>query len=192
MVTTDDTSVNASTTDPEPLLRVRNLCVSREGRHVVDDLSLTVGHQEVVGLIGDRGAGKRAALEAIVGETEKSGSVQWRGMDVSRSTARQLQRLGLVSTLQRPPRLERARDAFWEPSVHALISRGLAMRGELVDRKLPDARVIHAMRSVCLPDSISGNTLRTLSGGTILRVQLARLLAASPQLIVLDEPLTGR
>ncbi|MCZ6690544.1 MAG: ATP-binding cassette domain-containing protein, partial [Planctomycetota bacterium] len=72
-------------------------------RRVVEGISLTVGEGEIVGLLGRNGAGKTTSFRMAVGMiTPDSGSVMFRGQEVTREPMYRRARLGMGYLSQEP------------------------------------------------------------------------------------------
>jgi ABC-2 type transport system ATP-binding protein len=79
----------------DPVVTVRGLTKSYEGRVVVDHLDLVVNDGEVLGLIGANGAGKTTTVETLQGlRRQDSGEVRVLGLDPLRDTDRLRQQVG--------------------------------------------------------------------------------------------------
>lgn len=88
-------------TNHQPLLQVRGLSKRFGGLHAVSDLSLDVGHNEVVGLIGPNGAGKSTAFNLISGTlSPTAGQVLLAGEDITGRAPSTVVRRGLARTFQ--------------------------------------------------------------------------------------------
>ncbi len=156
-----------------PVVAVRGLTKSYDGRVVVDHLDLDVRAGEVVGLIGANGAGKTTAVEMIQGlRRPDSGTIEVLGLDPVRDAARlrpligsQLQSSGLPDRLRVSEAVElfsgrRARDG------DALLERfGLGHRRRYA--------------------------FGTMSGGERQRLFLVLALLNQPRLVILDELTQG-
>lgn len=149
----------------EPLIAARDLVLVRDGRVVLDHVTLAVGPGEIVTLVGPNGAGKTTLVRVLLGLVPPdSGTVHRRpGLTVGYA----------------PQRLE------IDPALPLTVARFLTLarpagREELGER----------LAEVGLPPCLD-RQIGALSGGEFHRLLLARALLRDPDLLVLDEPLTG-
>lgn len=83
------------------LLKLQNVCRRFGGLQAVQDVSLTVGRSEILGLIGPNGAGKTTLVNVITGvHRASSGQVLFEGRDITRLAPYQTARIGLARTFQ--------------------------------------------------------------------------------------------
>ena len=152
----------------------------------LNDVSLTIGDGEFIGLIGHTGSGKSTLVQHLNGLImPTSGRVLVDGMDLAdKGTDRRAvrQRVGLV--FQYPE------NQLFEETVEKDIAFGPKNLG-LDDAEI-DRRVRDAMRRVALDyDRLHERSVFELSGGQMRRVAIAGVLAMEPQVLVLDEPCAG-
>lgn len=154
----------------------------------VDDVTLTVGKGEAVGLVGESGSGKTTLGRCLLRLTTPSrGAVRFDGIDVLALEGRSLRRLR-----------RRMQIVFQDPfgSLNPRMTIGAAV-GEplevhrLVKRADLRARVDALLREVGLDESFSKRYPHELSGGQRQRVGVARALSVEPEFIVLDEPVSA-
>ncbi len=182
----------------EPVLEVTDLVkhfpiraglLRREvGRvHAVDGVTLQVAERETLGIVGESGCGKTTLGRAILRLHEPtSGTVRYRGEDVTAASAPRMRELrrNLQMVFQDPfaslnPRLP-VRDTVSEP----LIIHG-------TDRKEAHDRVAGLLDAVGLSPEHGNRYPHEFSGGQRQRIGIARALALSPDVIILDEPVSA-
>ena len=168
----------------EPALRVTDAVVGYDGRVVLHRVCLEVAAGEVVAILGANGSGKSTLVRAALGLVPlRAGEVQLFGVSLRRF--RDWRRIGYV-----PQRL--GAGAGVPATVREVVAQGrLARRRFGRPRSAADtAAVATALHAVGLADR-AGDPVTTLSGGQQQRVLIARALAGTPELLVLDEPTAG-
>ncbi|MEU0070008.1 branched-chain amino acid ABC transporter permease/ATP-binding protein [Streptomyces sp. NPDC006332] len=173
-------------------LQVRDLTVRYGGVVAVDGLSLNVEPGQVVGLIGPNGAGKTSAIDAVTGFTRAaSGRVCLGDRDLTRLPVHRRAAAGLSRSFQS---LELFEDMTVLDNLYAACDRPgrWAYLMDLVhpgSRALP-AHVLVAVREFGLQDSLD-RPVGDLSYGERRLLAIARAVAASPSVLLLDEPAAG-
>jgi ABC-type branched-subunit amino acid transport system ATPase component len=177
-------------------LEVRDIRVRFGGNVAVDGVSLAVGADEIVGLIGTNGAGKSTLMNAIGGFVRAKGTVALHGEDVSRYGPARRAREGLGRTFQ-------AAQLFPELTVRETVEVALEARGRTAFLStallLPHASIRERRRRAEADDLIgflglgryANNRISDLSTGTRRIVELAGLLALDARVLCLDEPTAG-
>jgi branched-chain amino acid transport system ATP-binding protein len=176
------------------LLETRRLTVSYGGLRANDDIDLDIEAGQVVGLIGPNGAGKTTFIDAITGFTDiTSGSVEFDGVDLAGKSPADRAHLGLSRTFQSLELFEdlTVRDnllaAAERPRWHSFL--GDALRPGRNERAYYD-QVERALAVLGIA-SLAGTFPTDLSHGQRKLVGVARALAATPKLVLLDEPAAG-
>jgi oligopeptide/dipeptide ABC transporter ATP-binding protein len=153
----------------------------------VDDVSLHVYRGETLGLVGESGCGKstlaRTALR-LIEPTE--GTITLDGRDITKISQRELR-----------PMRHRMQMVFQDPfgslnprrRIGAIVGDSLALRG--VPKAERQAQVLAALERVGLGVDHVGRYPHELSGGQRQRVGVARALAADPDLLIADEPVSA-
>tara|TARA_R100000005_G_scaffold96614_1_gene85164 strand:+ start:1025 stop:1885 length:861 start_codon:yes stop_codon:yes gene_type:complete len=144
------------------LLAARHVSVYRDGRTILEDVSLGVGEKDFITIIGPNGAGKSMLLKCMMGFYAPS-----EGAVVRRDGLK----IGYV-----PQRL------VADHTVPIRVRRFLTLR-----RKARPADIERVAEETGISDYLD-QSLHVLSGGELQRVLLARALLDNPDLLVLDEP----
>ena len=167
------------------ILAAENITVHRGGRAILRDVSLQAHAGEFIAVLGPNGAGKSTLLKVLAGLLKPdSGQVL---LDSERLTAIPLRRLaGRRAYLPQNPYLE------WPISVERLVALGLTPRlpatGGLPQDFTP--AITRALTRCDLVDK-RDQPATTLSGGEFARAMLARAIVSEPQILIVDEPITG-
>ena len=166
----------------EPLLRLERVCKRFDGLLAVDDASFAVEAGRITALIGPNGAGKTTLFSIISGFlTPSEGRILHRGAEITGMPAHLLARRGIVRTFQ-------VAQPFAGLSVH----ENIALGAHLLRRARADALAAAAevASAVGLGDLL-GRPAASLTVAGRKRLEVARALAAEPQLLLLDEVLAG-
>jgi branched-chain amino acid transport system ATP-binding protein len=167
-----------------PLLALDRARLSFGGIVALDDVSLEVAEDSIVGLIGPNGAGKTTAFNAITRLYRlDSGDVVFDGRSLKRVRPSRVIRLGIARTFQNL-------ELF--PTLTVLEN---VLVGAHVSTRLQREREQRRQALATLADvGIAEHANRPASGlpfGTLKRIELARALASKPRLLLLDEPAGG-
>ncbi len=163
------------------LLEVKNLCLTRESRVLLNNVNLALKPGEIHVLLGLNGSGKSTlayTLMGCAGYTPDRGEILFEGRDITPLSLSERARLGITLAWQEPARFEGI-------PVGKYISLGM---------KEPDRqRVLEALEAVALPPAQYAYRAvdKTLSGGERKRIELAAVYAMRPRLAILDEPDSG-
>lgn len=160
------------------------------GAQILEDISLTVGAGELLGIIGPNGAGKSSFVNILSGVTRpSSGRIVLQGKEVTRASATRRARMGLSRSFQTSALFdglsagENVRLAV-QAAGGAVLSpfRGAgAAADEVIDSLLTRVRMPGRARTLA----------RDLSHGDRRKLELAMALASDPAVLLLDEPMAG-
>jgi putative spermidine/putrescine transport system ATP-binding protein len=160
-------------------LEIREASVLYGANRVLDRVSLSAAGGEFVGLLGASGCGKTTLLRAICGFVDlASGSIVVGGQDVTRMSP---ERRNIAMVFQSY--------ALW-PHMTVAQNIGYGLKLRHVGRAEIDARIDELLAMMRL-DGLGQRKVTALSGGQRQRVALGRALAISPQVLLLDEPLSN-
>jgi iron complex transport system ATP-binding protein len=167
------------------VIEVRHLIVRAGSATLVDDVSLGVASGTWCTVIGPNGAGKTTLVEAVAGLRRlDGGSISVAGRDVTDLGERE--RARLIALVPQHPVVPVGM------SVSDYVSLGrLAFHGPLRAPSTGDQAVVRSVLERLSLSSFAGRDVATLSGGERQRAVLARALAQSTPLVVLDEPISG-
>ncbi len=163
-------------------LAVVSIAKAYDKRVVLSDVSLTVGHGEVIGLLGPNGAGKTTCFYSVMGLVKPdSGRIMLDGDDI---TGLPMYRRAILGLGYLPQETSIFRGLSVEKNILAVLELAEPNR---------DARAAKLDR---LLDEFGLTRLRdapamALSGGERRRAEIARALAADPSIMLLDEPFAG-
>jgi Fe-S cluster assembly ATP-binding protein len=164
------------------VIELRDLTVSVGGTCILRGVHMDVRAGETVALFGPNGSGKTTLLFSIMGfpgyEVE-SGSIRFKGEDITGLPLDERARRGIGMSFQRPPAVRgvRLRDV---------------MAACLVRRGMDDGAFIEeAAESLALKGFLGRDLNRGFSGGEIKRSELLQLRAQEPDFVMFDEPDSG-
>ncbi len=179
------------------LLKINKLTKEFGGLKAVSNFNIEINEGELVGLIGPNGAGKTTAFNLMTGVYEPtSGQMDFNGESLlglkpyqvtQRGIARTFQNIRLFSDLSV---LDNVKIAY-----HFHVKYGLLEAVLRLGRYYPEEDAIEEKALECLKmfklDDRRDEIARNLPYGEQRRLEIARALAAQPQLLLLDEPAAG-
>ena len=168
------------TTSIPPLLDISHLQVVRDGRRILDDVSLQVQPGSLHAVLGLNGSGKSTLAYTLMGSAgyaPDAGRIIFGGRDVTDLSMGERGRLGMTLAWQEPARFE-----------GLTVRRYLGIGMNPVEPK----RLQSALDAVGLDETYLDRMVDdALSGGERKRIELAAVYAMAPKLAILDEPDSG-
>jgi len=169
---------------PFPALEIQGLTRAFGGLMAVNDLGLRIEQGEIFGLLGPNGSGKTTALNLMSGLLHSdAGTIHLAGRNITGLAPFRIARLGLARTFQ----LVRVLDGM---DCRENIRAGLAFQKPHLPASEAEVRIDALLRRV----GLAGHDRRPAADLTYIdrkRLELARALAATPRLLLLDEWLAG-
>lgn len=151
----------------------------------LDDVNLSLGKGEIVGLAGHTGSGKSTMIQLLNGLLKPTGgTVTFEGKDIYAKGYSGNYLRSKVGMVFQYPEHQMICDTMWEDVAFGPSKQGLT--GEACE-----TRVEEALRFVDLPEKYYQASPLQLSGGQKRRVAIAGVLAMQPEYIILDEPAAG-
>ena len=157
--------------------------------HAVEDVSLTVGRGETLGLVGESGSGKTTVGRAILRRlTPTAGTIRFDGQDITHTKGEELRRLR-----------KRMQVVFQDPyaslnprmTVLQLVAEPLVVHGQARNAAAARDQVVELIDRCGLPGDTLDRHPHAFSGGQRQRIGIARALALRPDFIVADEPVSA-
>lgn len=180
------TSVSLPVTESrkKPLLSVKdlNFKYGKNGKPVLNDLSVTLYQGEMVSIVGKNGAGKSTLCKAICGFIQPQGEMTWSGQDFMKQSIKE--RADYVGFVMQNPNQMISKKMIVDEVGLGLLLRGVA-EAEIKER-------VAAILKVCGLYEFRNWPISALSFGQKKRVTIASILVLNPQMILLDEPTAGQ
>ena len=174
------------------ILEVRGISVSFDGFKAINNLSFSIGQNELRAIIGPNGAGKTTLMDIITGKTKPDiGDIRWGKNNISliKKSETQIAQLGVGRKFQKPTVLE-----YQTVEENLMISlknsRGFIQTLIYKYTEEEFTRVNEVAKLIKL-DKILNKIAGELSHGQKQWLEIGMLLAQDPSLLLVDEPAAG-
>jgi branched-chain amino acid transport system ATP-binding protein len=164
------------------MLEINNISVNYGCVEALQDVSLSVGKNEIVALIGNNGAGKSTTLRAISGLVKVSrGGIMFNGDDITNKPVHEISAMGVVHVPE-------GRKIFYKLSVKENLLMGAYT---CKDKNTIAESLANVLETFSILNDRINQQGGTLSGGEQQMLAVGRALMAQPKIILFDEPSLG-
>jgi branched-chain amino acid transport system ATP-binding protein len=188
---------DAGAPEDDPLLEGRDITIGFGGVLALDEVSMSIGTGEVVGVIGPNGAGKTTLFNVICGFVHpSSGRITYCGRDLHRHHPHDLAKLGIARTLQGVGLcagltvLENVMLGAQPVLRSDPLSSFLGLRRSSREERQTATRAMDVLDELGIA-AYAGRLPPALPYAVQKQTALARALMAEPRLLLLDEPASG-
>lgn len=169
-----------------PVLEIKNLKISFNGKAVLTDTSLTLNEGENLVVLGKSGTGKSVLIKCVVGLlTPDSGSIKVFDKDM-----RSLSKKEFSEMRQKIGFLFQNGALYDSMTIKQNLEFPLVRLMKDLSKKEREEKIVTALENIGLPDVLN-KMPSELSGGQRKRVSLARTIIVDPLIMLYDEPTTG-
>lgn len=163
-------------------IKVRGLGVELDGDTILKDINLHIHCGRMISIIGKNGAGKSTLVRALLGEIPHTGTIEFR--DIRNSPALGKLRIGYV-----PQYLNIEKNT--PVSVYDLFASFISRTPVFLWKKKSVAKKIQEQLALFQAETLIDKRVCDLSGGELQRILLSMAICPLPNLLLLDEPVSG-
>lgn len=162
------------------MLELKNICFTRDGRKILDNVSLKIEDDKFIVITGPNGSGKSTLAKIIMGiEKQDSGEILLNGKDITKWSIDKRAKNGISFAFQQPVK-------FKGITVYDLIK--LSSGKEITKA---DACNILAKVGLCAREYVDREINSSLSGGELKRIEIATVAVRNSKFTIFDEPEAG-
>lgn len=184
--------------------RIENLCVKTGNEYILNNVNLHLHCGELTAIVGRNGAGKTTFLKALLDEIPHTGTITFEGENcsshcVSDHTSDHLSKCGCKKTERFttkkprfgyvPQRLEV--ESGCPVSVEDFVLASVSKKPVWMKHSVKDKQLVKEILSATNVQHLTERRISDLSGGEIQRVMLALAIHPVPDILLLDEPISG-
>ncbi|NHI92966.1 MAG: ABC transporter ATP-binding protein [Candidatus Lokiarchaeota archaeon] len=164
----------------EAIIQFNNVSKKYKDVQALQEVSFSIDEGDIFGYIGPNGAGKTTSIKVMVGLIKDyKGEVLIKGKNISKSESEIHKLIGFLP--------QEVGFQEWRTINHALITFGLLSN---IPRTQLKERIQEVLELVGLPE-LQNKKITHLSGGMKQKLRLAQAILHDPEILILDEPLTG-
>jgi len=162
----------------ENILEIKDVAIEVSGKKILQDINLEIPEGEVHVLFGPNGSGKSSLLMTVLGMPSykvMSGSILFKGKDVTHMPVNERVKLGMSVAFQNPPAI-----------------RGVKLGG-ILDHLMPNKKEVGALMDKVKfpPEFLERDVNLGFSGGEVKKSEVLQVLAQGGDFVMLDEPDSG-
>lgn len=179
------------------LLEANNLSMNFKGLKAVNDVSIKLDENKIYGLIGTNGAGKTTIINMLSGVLKpSSGTILFNNVDITGMRPDKIARLGILRTYQNLRLFKKMtvlQNVIIGAQIHRTYPNWQAVVGAphfLKEEKQLNDKAMEMLNIMGI-EQFAMDRADSLSYGAQRRLEIARILAADPKLLLLDEPAAG-
>lgn len=161
------------------MLEINDLHAYYDKSHILQGISLFVGEGEIVSLLGRNGVGRSTAIKTIMGEVEHTGSIKFKGEEISQLPTHEIARRGLGYVPEN-------RDIF--PTMTTLNNLLLGEKKKAQTSRWSLDDMYKMFPNLGERSHVNAGLL---SGGEQQMLTICRTLMGDPDLVMIDEPTEG-
>ena len=162
------------------MLELKNICFTRDGRKILDNVSLKIEDDKFVVITGPNGSGKSTLAKIIIGiEKQDSGEILLNGKDITKWSIDKRAKNGISFAFQQPVK-------FKGITVYDLIKLSSGK-----DITKSDACNILGKVGLCAKEYVDREINSSLSGGELKRIEIATVAVRNSKVTIFDEPEAG-
>ncbi|WP_019240243.1 MULTISPECIES: ABC transporter ATP-binding protein [Bacillus] len=184
-------------TKTKPLLKVDSVGIQFGGLKAVSAVNVELFQGELVGLIGPNGAGKTTFFNLLTGVyVPTEGSISLDGKNLRKRPPYRINQMGISRTFQNirlfgdMSVIDNVKVAYHSLAKHSIVSSILRLPSFFKGEKEMEEQAIEFLKIFNL-DIYKDELAKNLPYGQQRRLEIARALAANPNLLLLDEPAAG-
>ncbi|WP_339719147.1 ABC transporter ATP-binding protein [uncultured Paraglaciecola sp.] len=156
------------------MISISGLHKSYKNKQVLNDVNLSLGAGQILGLVGPNGAGKTTCLQALLGLTRYTGEIDVLGYDPSKNREKMLADVAYIADVAVLPKWIRVDQVL------------IYMQGVHPNFNRQKAEEFLAKTNIAAKAKV-----KTLSKGMVTQLHLALILAVDAKILILDEPTLG-
>jgi branched-chain amino acid transport system ATP-binding protein len=161
------------------MLEIKDLHAYYGKSHIIQGISFSVGEGEIISILGRNGVGRSTAIKAIMGEVAHTGSIKFKGEEISRLQSYEIARRGLGYVPEN-------RDIFPTMTTISNLQLGQKKKGQSGRWSLDD--MYEMFPNLGERSHVDAGLL---SGGEQQMLTICRTLMGDPDLVMIDEPTEG-